>query len=799
MTERTIFLQALERESGSDRTAFLAEACGDDADLRGRVEQLLQSHSDAGSFLGRPVVADVDPGEITPGGDTETHAPGNNSGDLSLDFLSPSDKPDSLGRLDHYEVQNVVGRGGMGIVLRAFDEKLHRVVALKGMTREIAGSTAARKRFSREAKAAAAVVHDHIVPIHAIEEAGPTPYLVMQFIQGQSLQQKIDAEGSLELKEILRIGMQIASGLAAAHKQGLVHRDIKPSNILLENGVQRVKITDFGLARAVDDASVSQSGIVAGTPQYMSPEQADGQPIDSRSDLFSLGSVMYAMCTGRPPFRASSTVATLKRVCEETPRPIRELNPDLPDWLSDIIGRLLAKKPADRFQSATEVAETLERRLAEVQRSGFVPPAVAIPRQAIGTKAWEAPVLGWTLGLLTVGGIVQIVLLAGWLSGGQLLGWAAAACAAAMAMLLAFVLYPVFKHWRSKQIRSDLAPNLAPSYRNHFLGWAALIVLALVAAATWGNAGAKIARHFYRELTLKIPDLKTVVQFWETTDTQPDIRRRTYVGGWPMEPRATVANTREQRIRLAPARYWMIATRDGKQIEERLLTVGWGGQEEIAVAESELPGKSDFAELQRLIQLQENAVDAVRERMQTGLVSANEMTQAEIDLIEARSRLAQAQSDANSNERLLQELVAKREELLKHARKLHAAGAVAQSHVDQAEKDVIEARFKLKAARNSGTAGQGVLILRFEQAVFSSKVREFGAIVQLRDKEGKVAREIAVKPGAQISTTVPPGEFSLQVSDPTELELSNKKLTIAADGEETIILRLKPAAGSGGP
>jgi hypothetical protein len=251
------------------------------------------------------------------------------------------------------------------------------VVALKVMAREIAGSAAARKRFSREAKAAAAVVHDHIVPIHAIEEASRVPYLVMQFIEGKSLQQKIDDEGSLELKEILRIGMQIASGLAAAHKQGLVHRDIKPANILLENGLQRVKITDFGLARAMDDASVSQSGVVAGTPQYMSPEQADGKPVDHRSDLFSLGSVLYAMCTGRPPFRAPSTVATLKRVCEDTPRPIRELNPDMPEWLCELVGKLHAKRPAERFQSAKEVTDLLEQHLAHVQR----PNQVALPKR----------------------------------------------------------------------------------------------------------------------------------------------------------------------------------------------------------------------------------------------------------------------------------------------------------------------------------------------------------------------------------------------------------------------------------
>jgi len=152
----------------------------------------------------------------------------------------------------------------------------------------------------------------------------------MECIDGISLQDKLDKEGPLGVKEILRIGMQIAEGLAAAHKQGLVHRDIKPANILLENGVERVKITDFGLARAVDDASVTQSGTVAGTPMYMSPEQAEGLPIDHRSDLFSLGTVLYAMCTGSSPFRASGTHAVLKRVIDASPRPIREINNEIP-------------------------------------------------------------------------------------------------------------------------------------------------------------------------------------------------------------------------------------------------------------------------------------------------------------------------------------------------------------------------------------------------------------------------------------------------------------------------------------
>jgi WD40 repeat protein/serine/threonine protein kinase len=255
----------------------------------------------------------------------------------------------------------------MGIVLRAVDEKLQRVVAVKVLAPQLAASGAARKRFVREARAAAAVTHDNVIAIHAVEDEGLVPYLVMQFVDGETLQEKLDRLGPLSLRETLRIGLQIADGLAAAHRQGLVHRDIKPANILLENGIERVKITDFGLARAVDDASLSQSGIIAGTPAFMSPEQASGDPVDHRSDLFSLGSVLYSLCAGHPPFRAATTVATLKRVCEETARPLREVNPDIPQWLDSLIAELHAKNPAERFDSASEVATLLSKRLTQLQ------------------------------------------------------------------------------------------------------------------------------------------------------------------------------------------------------------------------------------------------------------------------------------------------------------------------------------------------------------------------------------------------------------------------------------------------
>ena len=194
------------------------------------------------------------------------------------------------------------------------------------------------------------------------------------------MQQKLDATGPLEVTEVLRIGRQIADGLAAAHAMGLIHRDIKPGNILLEDGVEHVKITDFGLARAADDASITQTGFIAGTPMYMAPEQAQGETIDQRADLFSLGSVLYAMCTGRPPFRAANTLAVLKRVVEDTPRPIREIIPEIPEWLCELIAKLHAKNPADRFASAREVADLLARRLAELQGPGHVPAVPDVPK-----------------------------------------------------------------------------------------------------------------------------------------------------------------------------------------------------------------------------------------------------------------------------------------------------------------------------------------------------------------------------------------------------------------------------------
>jgi serine/threonine protein kinase len=385
MTEQEIFERALD-ERLDERATFLDVACAGDAALRGRLEALLRSHAEATGFLDVPAVEQL--ASAAPG---PAHAP------ADLSFLTPSNRPDSLGRLGHYEVLQVLGKGGFGIVLRAFDETLQRVVAVKVLAPQLAATSPARKRFLREAQSSARVRHENVVQVYAVEEQ-PLPYLVMEFIPGETLQQRCDRTGPLAVPEVLRIGRQIAEGLAAAHATGLIHRDVKPANVLIEPGPnEHVKLTDFGLARAADDASLSQSGIVAGTPMYMAPEQAQGDRLDHRADLFSLGSVLYVMSAGRPPFRAKTALAVLKRVAEDEPRPIREVIPEVPEWLCGIVARLHAKDPAARFQTAREVADLLadcQAKLAAQQETNttlrtpaFKPSAPTAPRRR---KLWVA-------------------------------------------------------------------------------------------------------------------------------------------------------------------------------------------------------------------------------------------------------------------------------------------------------------------------------------------------------------------------------------------------------------------------
>lgn len=330
-----------------------------------------------------------------------------------LDSLVPSEDPERLGRLGTYEVSGVVGAGGMGVVLKAFDPSLDRVVAIKILAPHLANNGTARRRFSREAKAAAAILHPNVIPIHSVFSDAALPFLVMAYIRGGSLQKRLDCEGPLSTVEILRIGSQVAAGLAAAHEQGLIHRDIKPENILLEEGVERVTLTDFGLARAVDDTSLTREGAIAGTPKYMSPEQARGESIDQRSDLFSLGSVLYTVCTGRPPFRAESSYGVMRKITDEQPTAILELNPDIPAWLLLVIEKLMAKKKASRFNSAVEVYELLEACLSHVQQPASVKLPAWLAKKAKPTFAKHAfaPPLSKSWGIFSMLTIISAIIL----------------------------------------------------------------------------------------------------------------------------------------------------------------------------------------------------------------------------------------------------------------------------------------------------------------------------------------------------------------------------------------------------
>lgn len=300
-------------------------------------------------------------------------------------ILQPPSHPEMLGRLDNYEIESFLGQGGFGVVFKAHDCELNRPVAIKVLAPQLASSGVARRRFAREAQAAAAVVHPNVVPIHAVQADADFPYLVMSFVPGCSLQSFVVQNGPLDVKSIIRIAAQVAAGLAAAHRQGLVHRDIKPANILLENKLSRALITDFGLARAADDAAATQTGWLAGTPHYMSPEQTRGSDLDGRSDLFSLGSVIYFMATGREPFRSEQPLGILQQIASHHPLSAHRINNDIPKQLSRLIDRLLEKLPEDRIQTAGQLSDILELYLAHLQQ----PQKMSLPRLPVSPRSWR--------------------------------------------------------------------------------------------------------------------------------------------------------------------------------------------------------------------------------------------------------------------------------------------------------------------------------------------------------------------------------------------------------------------------
>jgi serine/threonine protein kinase len=335
------------------------------------------------------------------------------------DFLAPPQAPDELGRLGGYRVLKVLGSGGMGVVYQAEDVQLKRQVALKALLPQLAASASNRERFLREAQTAAALEHEHVVAILQIGEDRGIPFIAMQLLKGESLEDRLKV-ARMSVAEVLRIGIEAAGALAAAHAAGLIHRDIKPANVWLEAPRGKVKVLDFGLARSLkSDSKLTQQGAIIGTPAYMSPEQAGGKAIDPRADLFSLGCILYRMSTGRLPFRGADTIATLMAVATHHPDPPSQLNPDVPANLSRLIMRLLSKSPADRPASARDVIaglKEIERRPEPnvIEEPEVVARPVAMPAPKLSLDAvwfWMWP---WVLigsGVLTVLSLALLVVL----------------------------------------------------------------------------------------------------------------------------------------------------------------------------------------------------------------------------------------------------------------------------------------------------------------------------------------------------------------------------------------------------
>jgi eukaryotic-like serine/threonine-protein kinase len=295
--------------------------------------------------------------------------------------FAPPAEPGEVGTLGPYRVIKELGRGGMGAVYLARDARLNRKLALKVMLPQFTANKSARERFLREARAAAQINHDNVVPVFEADEREGVPFIAMPFLQGYPLDEYLQKKGNLTAQQIIRVGRETAAGLAAAHELGLIHRDIKPANLWLEAPSGRVKILDFGLARPVDAAGeVTKSGAIIGTPSFMAPEQAAGEKVDHRADLFSLGAVLYRLATGRNPFAGENVMAILMNLASREPAPLRSANPDIPDAVAELIHRLLAKDPAARPQTAQEVADAfagLARAHAAGELSASSPPPLA--------------------------------------------------------------------------------------------------------------------------------------------------------------------------------------------------------------------------------------------------------------------------------------------------------------------------------------------------------------------------------------------------------------------------------------
>ncbi|HEX3150928.1 MAG TPA: serine/threonine-protein kinase [Gemmataceae bacterium] len=303
--------------------------------------------------------------------------------------------PEPGTRLGQYRLLRELGNGGMGIVYEAEDEWLHRRVAVKVLRADLPSEQEARERFLREARAMASVEHENVCTIYQVDKADDRPYMAMQLLAGETLETRLEREPRLPTAECARIGKEVAAGLAAAHAKGLVHRDVKPANVWLEAGTGRVKLLDFGLALARDNPHLTHSGFVIGTPAFMAPEQARGEPLDGRSDLFALGIILYLMSTGERPFEGATAMAVMRNLELHYPTRVNVKRVDVPAPFSNLIMELLAKDRKDRPPSATVVADRLAR--PELVRPTHLPvappqtPSAPSQSPSSASGGWQVP------------------------------------------------------------------------------------------------------------------------------------------------------------------------------------------------------------------------------------------------------------------------------------------------------------------------------------------------------------------------------------------------------------------------
>jgi len=357
---------ALER-APEQREAFLQRACDGDEDLRQEVESLLAAEGEVGSFLAASAMKDAAKMLVE---------------EKSLMLVGKN--------LGHYHVLSLLGSGGMGEVYQVEDTRLKRKVALKLLPADLTANRDRLRRFEQEARAASALNHPNIITIHEIGESGRWHYLVMELIDGETLRERLK-QGPIEWSTALEIALQVASALVAAHKAGIVHRDIKPENIMLRRDAL-VKVLDFGLAKLtepsvaglISDAPTrvqvnTETGVVMGTARYMSPEQARGQKVDARTDIFSFGVVFYEMITGRAPFEGETASDVVAAILKTDPPSLLDDAHEVPRELEHIIGRALRKDPEQRYQVSKDLLLDLEDLKSGPSDDVFVPAKKPLP------------------------------------------------------------------------------------------------------------------------------------------------------------------------------------------------------------------------------------------------------------------------------------------------------------------------------------------------------------------------------------------------------------------------------------